>query len=64
MSLSYAVLGCRLIPDSRFLDMLLHKSIGGGATEPTYFWDIFEVKDTVCELSSGKKLNIPYLERH
>lgn len=25
-----------------FLDMLLHKSIGGGATEPTYFWNIFE----------------------
>jgi hypothetical protein len=44
--------------------MLLHKSIGGGATEPTYFWNIFEVKDTVCELSLGKKLNIPYLERH
>ncbi|KXN87358.1 hypothetical protein AN958_08910 [Leucoagaricus sp. SymC.cos] len=25
-----------------FLDMLLHKSIGGGATEPAYFWKIFE----------------------
>ncbi|KAF9453967.1 hypothetical protein P691DRAFT_657395 [Macrolepiota fuliginosa MF-IS2] len=25
-----------------FLDMLLHKSIGGGATEPKHFWKIFE----------------------
>ncbi|KAF8638064.1 hypothetical protein AX16_010696 [Volvariella volvacea WC 439] len=25
-----------------FLDMLLHKSIGGGASEPAYFWNIFE----------------------
>lgn len=56
--------GCRLIPDTRFLDMLLHKSIGGGATEPTYFWNIFEVKDTACELSSKLKLNTSYLERH
>jgi len=23
--------------------MLLHKAIGGGATEPAYFWKIFEV---------------------
>ena len=53
-----------LTPGIRFLDMLLHKSIGGGATEPAYFWDIFEVKDTVCELFSRKKLNVFYLERH
>ncbi|KAF5351633.1 hypothetical protein D9756_007503 [Leucocoprinus leucothites] len=25
-----------------FLDMLLNKAIGGGATEPAYFWKIFE----------------------
>ncbi|KAF5379118.1 hypothetical protein D9615_005872 [Tricholomella constricta] len=25
-----------------FLDMLLHKSIGGGASEPKHFWNIFE----------------------
>ncbi|EKM80751.1 hypothetical protein AGABI1DRAFT_112491 [Agaricus bisporus var. burnettii JB137-S8] len=25
-----------------FLDMLLHKSIGGGPSEPAYFWKIFE----------------------
>ncbi|KAF8160867.1 C-type lectin protein [Crassisporium funariophilum] len=25
-----------------FLDMLIHKSIGGGPSEPKYFWDIFE----------------------
>ncbi|KAF9472134.1 hypothetical protein BDN70DRAFT_972430 [Pholiota conissans] len=25
-----------------FLDMLLHKAIGGGATEPKWFWSIFE----------------------
>jgi L-histidine Nalpha-methyltransferase / hercynylcysteine S-oxide synthase len=51
---SFAISWCRLIPDTRFLDMLLHKSIGGGATEPAYFWNIFEVKDTVWELSSKK----------
>ncbi|KIY53993.1 hypothetical protein FISHEDRAFT_63194 [Fistulina hepatica ATCC 64428] len=27
---------------STFLDMLLHKSIGGGASEPSFFWKIFE----------------------
>jgi len=26
-----------------FLDMLLSKSIGGSATEPKWFWNIFEV---------------------
>ncbi|KAJ3569595.1 hypothetical protein NP233_g4946 [Leucocoprinus birnbaumii] len=25
-----------------FLDMLLHKAIGGGPTQPAYFWKIFE----------------------
>jgi len=33
-----------LIPGScRFLDMLLSKAIGGGPSEPSHFWDIFEV---------------------
>jgi hypothetical protein len=32
-----------LVSFGRFLDMLLHKAIGGGPSEPKYFWNIFEV---------------------
>jgi hypothetical protein len=28
-----------------FLDMLLDKAVGGGATEPKWFWNIFEVSE-------------------
>lgn len=30
-----------------FLDMLLHKSVGGGPSEPAHFWKIFEVLSTL-----------------
>ena len=45
---TYVCLGCynlnviELLFPLRFLDMLLSKSIGGGPTEPKYFWNIFE----------------------
>ncbi|KAG6919836.1 hypothetical protein DXG01_000341 [Tephrocybe rancida] len=32
-----------------FLDMLLNKAIGGGASEPQYFWNIFENHSEVPE---------------
>lgn len=41
-----AVLDVRADVDTlgdRFLDMLLSKAIGGEATEPKFFWNIFEV---------------------
>jgi len=39
---------CKKITGVRFLDMLLHKAIGGGATEPACFWKIFEVIVNPC----------------
>jgi len=38
--------------------MLLHKSIGGGPTEPSYFWNIFEVIGTASYSSKRFALNI------